>query len=417
MLAETPVASISPTYESDKSATQINIALLASALFLQRFTLPFGNTFLSLSLVAVGLILLYQFLCGKLLIQYDRLLWFLAFGLATACSLLFNFNSTMLTGFSQFVVSFSLFTLSKPSTPDRYKRTLQTFQFLVIIISCLAVVQFGAQFVVNGRELIMFYGIVPDILLHAATDQATSGRVRTVGDLLKSNGIFLAEPSTLSQITSLGILIEVLEFRRPRYLLVIALGFLVAYSGTGLMLLLLFLPLAGLRQGRAGLSALFVVMFMLGLFATGIIDLSVFTSRIGEFEDPHSSGFERFIAPFWLTAKHFNTGSFGTLLIGSGPGTERNFSDLWYSTAGVNWFKVFYEYGIIGSFMFCCFLASCLRKSRCPSLVIAAIIFNYLAEQGTIALAIPLCTLNGPQPRSRRVEEASRYGPALVAGP
>jgi len=112
MLAETPVASISPTYESDKSATRINIALLASALFLQRFTLPFGNTFLSLSLVAVGLILLYQFLCGKLLIQYDRLLWFLAFGLATACSLLFNFNSTMLTGFSQFVVSFSLFTLS-----------------------------------------------------------------------------------------------------------------------------------------------------------------------------------------------------------------------------------------------------------------------------------------------------------------
>ena len=200
-------------------------------------------------------------------------------------------------------------------------------------------------------------------------------------------------------------------------IVMMALGFLAAYSGTGLMLLLIFLPLAGLRHSRAGLSALLVVMFLLGLLATGIADLSAFTSRIGEFEDPHSSGFERFIAPFWLTAKHFNTGSFGALLIGSGPGTVKTFGDRWYSTAGVNWFKVFYEYGIIGSFMFCCFLASCLRKSRCPSLVIAAIIFNYLAEQGTIALAIPLCTLNGPQPRSRRVEEASRYGPALVAGP
>ena len=129
---------------------------LSSALFLQRFTLPFGNTFLHLDLVAIGPILLYQFLSGKLLIQYDRLLWFLAFGLAATCSLLLNFSSTMLTGYFQFVVFYSLFTLSRPSTPDQYKRTLQAFQFLVIILSCLGVVQFVAQFVVDGRELIYF---------------------------------------------------------------------------------------------------------------------------------------------------------------------------------------------------------------------------------------------------------------------
>ena len=84
--------------------------------------------------------------------------------------------------------------------------------------------------------------------------------------------------------------------------------------------------------------------------------------------------------------------------------------------AEVNWFKLFYEYGIIGSFIFFCFLASCLRRSRCPGLVIAALIFDYLFEQGTSALAIPLCTLNGPEPRRGRIDEASRYGPSLVAG-
>jgi len=220
----------------------------------------------------------------------------------------------------------------------------------------------------------------------------------------------------LFQITALGILVEVLEFRRPRYLLIMAAGSLVAYSGTGLLLLLLFLPLAGLRHGRAGLSALFVVMFMLGLFATGIIHLDEFTSRVGEFEDPRStSGFARFVAPFWLAAKHFDTASLGALLVGSGPGTVKTFGDLSYSTVEINWFKLFYEYGIIGSFIFGCFLASCLKRSRCPGLVIAVIIFNYLFENGSIAVAIVLCTLSGPEPWRRRFDEARRYGPPLVA--
>ena len=93
-----------------------------------------ATTFLHLDLVAIGLILLHQFFSGKLLIQYDRLLWFLGFALASTCSLLLNFKSTMLTAYFQFVVLFSLFTLSRPSTPDQYKSTLQAFQFLVLIL-------------------------------------------------------------------------------------------------------------------------------------------------------------------------------------------------------------------------------------------------------------------------------------------
>src|SRR6266446_5116906 len=150
MLAETSVASVRPTYKSDnKSATRVDIALLVSALFLLRFSLPFGATLLHLDLVAIGLILLYQFVSGKLLIQYDRLLWFLAIWLAATCSLLLNFSSTMLTGYSLFILFYSLFTLSRPSTLDQYKRTLQAFQFVVMLLSCIGVAQFFAQFVAD----------------------------------------------------------------------------------------------------------------------------------------------------------------------------------------------------------------------------------------------------------------------------
>src|SRR5262245_27401345 len=115
--------------KSGKSGTRVDIALLVSALFLPRFSLPFGDTFLQLDLVSIGLILLYQFLFGRLVIQYDRLLWFLIFALTTTCPLLLNFKSTMLTSYSQTMVFYSLFTLSRPSTPDQYKRTLLAFQF------------------------------------------------------------------------------------------------------------------------------------------------------------------------------------------------------------------------------------------------------------------------------------------------
>jgi hypothetical protein len=408
MLVETSVAEVWPE-------TRVDIALLVSALFLQRFTLPFGRTFLHLELVAIGFILLYQFLSGKLLIQYDRCLWFLALGLAATCSLLLNFESTMLTGYSLFVVFYSLFTLSRASTPDQYKRTLQAFQFLVMLLSCLGVAQFVAQFVVDGRKLINFYGIVPDFLTRDPYEFWDDPR--NFGGIIKSTGIFLSEPSSLSQITALGILIEVLEFRRPRYLLVMALGLLVAYSGTGLIFLLIFLPLAGLRHDRAGLSALIVVVFIFGLFATGIIDLSAFTSRADEFNDPRSSGFERFVSPLYLAAKHLDTASLQALLIGSGPGMAKTFNDPWYGRGELaNWFKLVYEYGIIGSFVFFCFLASCFRRSRCPGLVVVAIILGFLFLQTSMPMTIALCTLNGSKPRRGRLDEASRYGPSLIAG-
>jgi hypothetical protein len=420
-LAETSVASVWQTRESKKSATQVDIALLVCVLFTQRFTLPFGNTFLGLYLVAVGSILLYQFLSGKLLIQYDRFLWFLALVLATACSLLLNFKSMTLTGYSQFIVVYSLFTLNRPSIPDQYKRTLQAFQFLVLLLSCLGVAQFVAQFVLDGISLHNFYGIVPDLLTNdpsgfwGSNVQNFGGGILGKG-LIRSTGLFFPEPSEFSQMTALSILIEVLEFRRPRYLLVLALGFLVAYSGTGLMLLLVFLPLAGLRHGRAGVSALFVVMFMLGLITTGIIDLSAFTDRVGEFQDTQSSGFARFVSPLLLAAKNFDTASLQALLIGSGPGTAKTFGDHWNGGGQLtSWFKMFYEYGIIGSFVFVCFVASCLRRSRCPGLVVAAMVFAWIFLQGNTLLAIVLCTLNGPEPR-RRIDEASRYGLRVVAG-
>jgi hypothetical protein len=403
---------------------RVDIALLASALFLQRFSLPFfREKMLSLVIVSTVLILIHQFASGRLLIQYDRLLWFLAVTMAATSSLLLNFESKMLTSYGLFVVTYFLFTFSRHSDPNQYKNTLRGFQFLILILSCIAIVQFPAQFVVDGRRLIMFYGIFPESLLPPPylTFMNTIG---TIGgsSLIKSNGMFLGEPSTMSQMAALAITIEVVEFRRPRYLVVLTLGLLLAYSGTGITVLLLCLPLAGLINSRAQLPAVVVGFVGVGLLATGIIDLSAFTSRVGEFDSTRASGFIRFVSPYWLAADYFRTASLFQFVFGNGPGgTGVQALASFYAGSASAWLKLISEYGLITALPFPCFLTSCFRRSRCPKPVVIALLYLYaviggLLDTSLLIIMVVLCTLNGPEPRRRRTDGASRYWPSVIAG-
>jgi hypothetical protein len=426
--AETSAAPGRPAHDSDKSATRVDIALLASALFLQRFTLPiFGTKTLSLDLVLAVLIVVHQFAAGRLLIQYDRFLWFLVLALATTTALLLNFKSTMLTSYGLFLVVYFLFTLTRPSTTDQYKRTLQGFQTLVLILSCLAIAQFAAQFVVDGKRLTMFYWILPNSVLATPTAMGGTGGWNTIitiklggASLIKSNGIFLVEPSTMSQMAALAVLIEIVEFRRLRYLILLTLGMFLAYSGTGISILLFSLPLAVLVTRRAQLPALLMGLFAFGLLATGIIHLSAFTSRVGEFGNPNASAFMRFVSPFWQAADHFDTASVAEVLLGKGPGFGA-LKGKFYSTVSDTWFKLVLEYGLVGAFVFTFFLRSCFRRSRCPTPLIFGLIYHYvftgnnLLTPSLLIIMVVLCTLNGPEPRRGRIYETGQYRPAFLA--
>ena len=365
---------------------------------------------MTLCILPVTLIFGYQFVANRLLLQYDRLPWFLLLALFATVSLLLNFNNSTLTSYSLFLLGYSFFMLIRPSSQYQYKRTLHSFQCLVFIISCLAILQFPAQLVVDPKKLIMFFGIFPDALLPYHARVNTMGIISSTGELAKSNGIFLAEASALSQIAAVAILIEVLEFRRLWYLIVLSSGFLVAYSGSGVSILLVSFPLAFLVTRRVQLPVLLVCLFAAGLFAMGIIHLSVFTGRLGEFQDTQSSGFIRFVSPFWMAAEYFDTASLSGLLFGNGLGhgfTPRGF----YIASGNTWFNLVYEYGLIGAFAFACLLHSSFRRSWCPAPVIVGIVWNYLFNANNLfdpaglTIIVVLCTL-----RPRPIFQASPLG-------
>jgi len=199
------------------------------------------------------------------------------------------------------------------------------------------------------------------------------------------------------------------------------LALLLAYSGTGISILLLSLPLAVLVNRKAQLPVLLISLFALGLLATGIIHLSAFTSRLGEFEETRASGFIRFISPFWMAADYLKTASPAELLFGRGPGYGY-VREAFYEGASNTWFKLFLEYGLVGVFLFTCFLGSCFRRSRCPRPVIAGLMYLYLLTQNNlltpsvVIIMVVLCTLSGPAPRRARIDDTGRSRSFLVTG-
>jgi hypothetical protein len=400
------------TYSSE---TRVDIALLASALFLQRFGLPFFHTRLTFDFVFAALIFAHQFGTGRLFIQYDRLFWFLVVLTAATCSLLLNFQSSMLASYALFVLLYFLFTVSRRATPEQYQDTLQGFQFLVLILSCLGICQYLTKFIVDPGKLAMFFGIFPSSLLPYAQSGIVSGQ--------KINGIFLVEAATMSQIMALGVLIEILRFRRPRYLLLLTLALLLAYTGTGLTILLIGLPLAFLMNKRVQLPVLLIGLFACVLLTMGIIHLSAFASRLQEFSETQSSGFVRFVSPFWMAADYFPTASIAQLLCGNGPhiGFVPKTGDLIYHASGSAWFNLIYYYGLIGAFVFICFSLCCFRSTRCPiPLLVTLIYYQWMVSNivgtSTLIIMVVLCTLNGPKPRRRRVDKALEYQSALPSG-
>jgi hypothetical protein len=422
--AEASVRSGDTLSPAARSAIRTDAALLVSALFLQRFNLPFlGGKSVALSVAPVAVILAWQFAAGRLLISYDRLLWFLLLALSATVSLLLNFKNISFTSYALFLVLYLFFIFMRPSAVERYKNTLQSFQFLVLIISCLAIIQFPAQFIIDPTRLLMFYGIFPQFLLPPLYKAGvnTIGTIAVAGHAaIKSNGIFLTEPSTMSQIAAIAILVEALEFRRPRYLMILTMGLLLAYSGTGISILLISLPLAFVVNRRAQMPVLLIGIFVIGLLATGIIHLSAFTARFGEFENTRASGFIRFVAPFWQAADYLRTASLTDLLSGKGPGYGFLHSVVFYAASSDTWFKLFLEYGAVGAFIFVCFFVSCFRNSRCPTPLIAGLTYNFLftgnslLDPSYITIVMVLCTLNAPEPRRRGSDRLRQYRTAVA---
>ena len=256
-----------------------------------------------------------------------------------------------------------------------------TRRFLMIIAVC-AIVQFFAQVAIKAPFLFSWETVFPHSVISRGFNYVIPAP--GLGGMNKANGFFLLEPSSLSQMMTLAIIIE-LEFFRPSWrIIVLAAALLLAFSGTGLVLFAAIVPLMLMNRGRGGILLVAgPALIVAAIFIAGP-KLGVFIDRLQEFGSDQSSGFARFLSPFYLFRDYLYPNPSGTLF-GMGPGAIETYNTKTaYLIHDPTWGKLIFEYGFLGALPFAIFVGYCFFAGARSIWLAAALFIDYLLLGGNL---------------------------------
>jgi hypothetical protein len=149
----------------------------------------------------------------------------------------------------------------------------------------------------------------------------------------------------------------------------------VSYSGTGLIVLAVVLPLFVVMYRRWDL--LLRGLLLLGVLAllAEPLNLQVTLGRVGEFSSGGSSGFMRFVGwqslfadRLWNSPEH--------ALFGYGSGTYFD-AAVGYAAGEMAHAKIIFEFGVLGALLYFGFVFYCLFSSRAPLILRIAVAVTY----------------------------------------
>ncbi|HEY4068459.1 MAG TPA: hypothetical protein VGM74_16270, partial [Burkholderiaceae bacterium] len=320
-----------------------------TATFLSKLSIaPFGAMGLSLAvpmLCATGALGL---LLGRMVADVRRLLAFIAllallWGMQVLRNEVFSVSSLML-----FTLLHFPYVLRMRRTPD-YRHVLAFFQGVAVTIAVLGLVQYAMQFLVGPTLAFPIENFFPEAFKVSKFNM--QGYLEYGSEVYRTNGVFMLEPSFFSQLLAVAVVLEAVTRRRPWVLVVLLAAMAVSYSGTGLMLLGACLPCLAVARRRWDWLLAGALLIALALLGAETIDnpyVNVFLKRAGEFTEPGSSGFERFVGGFYV---------FGQLLwpqpwrglFGFGAGALQLYETKAYWPFGSNAvFKMVFEFGLVG---------------------------------------------------------------------
>lgn len=399
--------------------------ILVCVIFLQRFAINLPASSVAINLLVtyacVG-VLLYS---GRLSVSLGKLALYCAVAGVACIGAAVNADTASIPSLILLLFIYGGFVFTARTDRATYEAVLDIFQILMLVVAVLGIVQFFAQFIVRGLIPFSFEGLLPESILLRGVNTAVP--LYYGSPIFKSNGLVFVEPSTFSQFLAFALLIDIVRAgMRPR-MVVYALALALSYSGTGPLMLAVFMPYVVL-WGRGYLLAIGAVIFIAVLALFGdVLHLDAIVRRFGEFQSTQTSGFARFISPFWLISD-FVADSPIALLIGLGPGSISDYvTAVTYTAHDPSWGKLFFEYGIVGFATFFTFLIYCLFVDTHSRLLSAALLFGFLFFGGMLldprlhALILVFAVLQKrePAPAPKPAATFRRLPPTLsaLAGP
>jgi hypothetical protein len=290
------------------------------------------------------------------------------------------------------MVAHAPYVLHCTPTANATERTREFFLTLCACLGALACAQFLLQFVMAPELLFPIENFAPKrFVVQLFNQQAPLAYGSTI---YRANGVFMIEPSLLSQLLAIGLVLELYGKVHLLRLALFGFGILFTYSGTGFMILAVCVPvlIAVLRRWKT-LGVLAGAVALLVLLRDQLF-LNVLLDRSAEFTATGSSGFARFVGGFWLFDQFLWHDPLRTL-IGFGAGAFTDYVP--YARAPVSempLFKMTFEFGVLGAILHLAFLGYCVFATAAPLplrlAVFIALLLNGLSNPFAHGLAFGL---------------------------
>jgi hypothetical protein len=295
---------------------------------------------------------------------------------------------------------------------------------LATIIALCGIGQYVLQFFVNTAYVFPMENFLPaDWRVTGFNMQAP---IAYGSSIYRANGIFMQEPSFFSQFLAIAVLAELMGPARLWRVALYGAAILASYSGTGLVILAVCMPVLILASRRWGLMIAIAIVLLLLFLAAPYLHIDHLIARIGEFGSERSSAYERFVGGFRIFEASVAADPW-KMLFGYGAGSYRDLvHGLNHPAAEMALFKIVVEYGLVGTLLYFGFVLFCIFSARGPfvlRLALAVSLFmngayNTFVHSLALALLVWPASVGPERKSSSRAAEARMFGiPTAAARP
>ncbi|MEH3102728.1 MAG: metallophosphoesterase [Sphingomonas phyllosphaerae] len=372
-------APAAPASFDDKVVQAVFAIGLVCTIVLQKIAWPLrGGGFVPLALpLFVAAIALAPILIRP---RFDpvRLAGFLLAFLVAAFSTFFLAPRYSASSLLLFAALYAPLTVHYETSAAQYRRCMNLF--ISLMLGCVGVLlaQHLIQLLLSWRSWPNLDRLVPTAWL--IPDYNYIQPIIYGSAFMKPNAVVFLEVSVLSQFIAVAVAAELVLYRRPVRLIVLASGLLLTLAGTGALLLALTLPvLLGrmrIRDAVMMIAILLVVCFV--AFRLGWFD--IVSSRMDEYKRNGTSANMRFILPLdrMMAFLHDPRG----VIAGIGAGQiEKGRNFIWWPFT-----KVAIEYGLLSAIVFYAWVGYCLFR-RAPERAFAFVLLVWYSFEGTLLTA------------------------------
>ena len=332
--------------------------------FFAKLGVPFGPREVPASLYMLLALMVFGMATSKLVLDVKKLAVFFAAVVFLGGIQVYRGTEWSPTSFFMMVGIYACYTMSVTDSRFDVQRAIQVFLNICLFIALCGIAQYPLQFIIGPSLAFPIDFLIPKSVL---VEGYMNLNVLSYGSsTYKPNGVFLLEASFFSQLLAIAVITELCSYNRVWRLAIYLAGMAISFSGTGIVILLVTMPVLIITHRRFDLIALGVVGIIIAIIFAEELNVVYYLDRATEFNNVESSFFMRFVGGFYFFEQFLWTDQMRSLF-GTGAGTFMSFearANLPVHESALN--KIVFEFGIVGALVNLGFLFYCLKRSSAP---------------------------------------------------